>query len=87
MLQATGTDDESLVALTVALTLGNPGTTETNTDNLEVDTVLANNEENSKKQSVSQGLEQWSGGGSNSRPLHCERSALPTELPPQNPGF
>ena len=25
----------------------------------------------------------WSGGGSNSRPLHCERSALPTELPPQ----
>jgi hypothetical protein len=26
---------------------------------------------------------QWSGGGSNSRPLHCERSALPTELPPQ----
>ena len=26
---------------------------------------------------------QWSGGGSNSRPLHCERSALPAELPPQ----
>ena len=26
----------------------------------------------------------WSGGESNSRPLHCERSALPTELPPQN---
>ena len=25
----------------------------------------------------------WSGGGSNSRPLHCERSALPTELPPR----
>ena len=25
----------------------------------------------------------WSGGESNSRPLHCERSALPTELPPQ----
>jgi hypothetical protein len=25
----------------------------------------------------------WSGGGSNSRPLHCERSALPAELPPQ----
>src|SRR5690606_12657505 len=24
----------------------------------------------------------WSGGGSNSRPLHCERSALPAELPP-----
>ena len=28
-------------------------------------------------------LFQWSGGGSNSRPLHCERSALPAELPPQ----
>jgi hypothetical protein len=28
-------------------------------------------------------LVKWSGGGSNSRPLHCERSALPTELPPQ----
>ena len=25
---------------------------------------------------------EWSGGDSNSRPLHCERSALPTELPP-----
>ena len=24
----------------------------------------------------------WSGGGSNSRPSHCERDALPTELPP-----
>ena len=30
-----------------------------------------------------QGFKKWSGGGSNSRPLHCERSALPTELPPQ----
>src|SRR5882724_10246857 len=27
----------------------------------------------------------WSGGGSNSRPRHCERRALPTELPPQSP--
>ena len=25
----------------------------------------------------------WSGGGSNSRPVHCERTALPVELPPQ----
>ena len=25
----------------------------------------------------------WSGGESNSRPHHCERCALPTELPPQ----
>src|SRR5690606_29004993 len=25
----------------------------------------------------------WSGGGSNSRPSHCERDALPAELPPQ----
>ena len=25
----------------------------------------------------------WRGGGSNSRPLHCERSALPAELPPR----
>ena len=25
----------------------------------------------------------WSGGGSNSRPLHCEREHSPTELPPQ----
>src|ERR1039457_5677665 len=24
----------------------------------------------------------WSGGGSNSRPPHCERGALPAELPP-----
>ena len=24
----------------------------------------------------------WSGRGSNPRPLHCERSALPAELPP-----
>ena len=24
----------------------------------------------------------WSGGGSNSRPSHCERDALPAELPP-----
>ena len=26
----------------------------------------------------------WSGGGSNSRPSHCERDALPAELPPQS---
>src|SRR5438105_15542353 len=26
---------------------------------------------------------QWSGGGSNSQPSHCERDALPIELPPQ----
>ena len=26
----------------------------------------------------------WSGGESNSRPSHCERDALPTELPPLN---
>ena len=26
---------------------------------------------------------QWSGGGSNSQPRHCERRALPVELPPQ----
>src|SRR5262245_1677608 len=25
----------------------------------------------------------WSGRESNPRPLHCERSALPTELPPR----
>src|SRR3989338_5123101 len=25
----------------------------------------------------------WSGRGSNPRPLHCERSALPAELPPR----
>ena len=25
----------------------------------------------------------WRGGGSNSRPPHCERGALPAELPPQ----
>ena len=29
------------------------------------------------------GLCQWSGRESNPRPLHCERSALPTELPPR----
>jgi hypothetical protein len=29
------------------------------------------------------GLDWWSGRESNPRPLHCERSALPTELPPQ----
>ena len=27
----------------------------------------------------------WSGGDSNSRPSHCERDALPAELPPQWP--
>src|SRR5688572_22908207 len=26
---------------------------------------------------------EWSGRESNPRPLHCERSALPTELPPR----
>lgn len=26
----------------------------------------------------------WRGGGSNSRPSHCERDALPAELPPHN---
>lgn len=26
----------------------------------------------------------WSGGGSNSRPSHCERDALPAELPPHD---
>ena len=36
-----------------------------------------------RRQVMSTGLRRWSGGGSNSRPLHCERSALPTELPPQ----
>lgn len=29
------------------------------------------------------GFRWWSGGGSNSRPSHCERDALPAELPPQ----
>src|SRR3990167_2086300 len=29
----------------------------------------------------------WSGGGSNSRPSHCERDALPAELPPQFRNF
>ena len=29
-------------------------------------------------------LRKWSGGGSNSRPRHCERRALPTELPPRS---
>jgi hypothetical protein len=29
----------------------------------------------------------WRGGGSNSRPLHCERSALPAELPPHTCKF
>ncbi len=28
----------------------------------------------------------WSGGESNPRPQHCERCALPTELPPQSFG-
>ena len=28
-------------------------------------------------------LYKWSERDSNSRPLHCERSALPTELPPR----
>ncbi len=28
----------------------------------------------------------WRGGGSNSRPPHCERGALPAELPPQRSG-
>ncbi len=28
----------------------------------------------------------WSGRGSNPRPLHCERSALPAELPPHEEG-
>src|SRR3569623_812282 len=28
-------------------------------------------------------LDLWSGGGSNSRPSHCERDALPAALPPQ----
>src|SRR5690242_24223 len=28
----------------------------------------------------------WSGGGSNSRPSHCERDALPAELPPHEEG-
>jgi hypothetical protein len=29
---------------------------------------------------------EWRWGESNPRPLHCERSALPTELHPQMPG-
>src|SRR5688500_10479983 len=29
----------------------------------------------------------WSGGGSNSRPSHCERDALPAELPPRRAGI
>src|SRR6185295_16247597 len=29
----------------------------------------------------------WSGGESNSRPHHCERCALPTELPPHTKQF
>ena len=31
--------------------------------------------------------EWWSGGGSNSRPSHCERDALPAELPPRKNGI
>ena len=31
-------------------------------------------------------LKWWSGGESNSRPSHCERDALPTELPPHAEG-
>src|SRR3712207_6356103 len=33
---------------------------------------------------MSAGPNQWSGRESNPRPLHCERSALPTELPPRS---
>src|SRR4051794_21013949 len=29
----------------------------------------------------------WRGGGSNSRPSHCERDALPAELPPHNGNY
>lgn len=31
--------------------------------------------------------EEWSGRGSNPRPQHCERCALPVELPPPVPPF
>jgi hypothetical protein len=31
-----------------------------------------------------QGVKWWSGRGSNPRPRHCERRALPTELPPRH---
>src|SRR5262245_11045675 len=31
-------------------------------------------------------MRKWSGRESNPRPLHCERSTLPTELPPRNDG-
>ena len=32
------------------------------------------------------GFSMWSGRGSNPQPLHCERSALPIELPPRSAG-
>lgn len=42
---------------------------------------------NQAKKPCLQGLQtrlfEWSGRESNPRPLHCERSALPTELPPR----
>ncbi len=36
---------------------------------------------------VPPGTKEWSGGESNPRPSHCERDALPTELPPRRIGI
>ena len=48
---------------------------------------LAASNKNTRWPCWSTGVLKWSGRESNPRPSHCERDALPTELPPRNTGW
>ena len=83
--KATGTCDESprKFAPGFAPKSGNASKSVSSTVTLTDSAETAGAKENPEKLSVSQGLSEWSGRDLNPRPLHCERSALPTELPPR----
>jgi integrase len=72
----------SLVAPTVAPATGKTCQTGATTDKIGKVGLRRKYARNVKKPRASRGFKTWSRGGSNSRPLHCERSALPTELRP-----
>ena len=89
--KATGTDDTTArqFAPGFAPKPGNGSKSRSIVGNSDDSAVDSQNEETPEKTCVSRGFSKWSERDSNSRPLHCERSALPTELPPLdlNPVF
>ena len=75
-LRATGTDDESLVAPTVAPNLVQHCTSESTADILAFESSTVEGAETPEKSNVSRGSEEWAMRGSNPRHPRCKRGAL-----------